>query len=273
MTLSYGISERFAAADEIDVHAERIRRLGYSVVESGLSTDALASLRETTDRLLRKEEERWGGRERLARLGETDVVRAPLAVDDQFLGVATNPTVLALVRRLIAPYIVLMQQNAIVNAPSEKPHHQTAWHRDLPYQHFTTSRPIAINALLCIDPFEPEMGATWVLPGSHTADVFPSDDYVAFAEVQMQAPVGSYIVMDSMLYHRAGWNQSGRVRRAVNNVYTPPFIKQQISLPRTLGGRWSDDLPLKQLLGYETETPGSVEEYIASREARQKPQA
>ena len=39
-------------------------------------------------------------------------------------------------------------------------HHQSAFHRDLPYQHFTSSRPIAINALFCADEFTNENGAT-----------------------------------------------------------------------------------------------------------------
>ncbi|MGD2133845.1 MAG: phytanoyl-CoA dioxygenase family protein, partial [Maricaulaceae bacterium] len=194
-----------------------------------------------------------------------DQVRAPLTQDESFLKIATNPAVLEVVRRCIGKFIVLMQQNGIVNAPAPEPHHQTAWHRDLPYQHITTSRPIAINALFCVDPFEAEMGATFMLPASHLREEFPSEAYVRKHETQVYAKPGSYIVINSMLYHRAGWNRSNRKRRAVNNVYTIPYIKQQIALPAALGGKWSDDPELSQLLGYETDPPRSVAAYIHER--------
>ena len=45
-------------------------------------------------------------------------------------------------------------------------------------------------------------------------------------------------MFDSMLFHRAGSNRSGRPRRGVNHVYGLPFLKPPISFPRALGGRF-----------------------------------
>ena len=48
-------------------------------------------------------------------------------------------------------------------------------------------------------------------------------------------------------------------------MYTLPFIKQQISLPRMLKGKYRDDQFLNKFLGYESETDESVTEFRRRR--------
>jgi ectoine hydroxylase-related dioxygenase (phytanoyl-CoA dioxygenase family) len=264
----YGVTERRRAKDEFDVHVQELEYLGYTVVESGLSVAELDSLRTGLDQLLGTYTEEWGGSAFLEDIGESDQIRAPLAFDEQFLSVATNCRILEIARRMLGGYFLLTQQNGIVNRPSVKAHHQSAFHRDLPYQHFVSSRAIALNALLCIDAFDAEAGSTTILPASHKEEDFPSEEYIRQNMRAMVAPAGSFIVMNSMLYHRAGHNRSNRLRRAINNVYALPFVKQQIVLPCLLNGKWSDDPGLARLLGYHSDPPRSIAEFIAGRVAR-----
>ena len=79
------------------------------------------------------------------------------------------------------------------------------------------------------------------MPGSHKFEYFPSPEFAKEYEVQISAKAGSMIVFDSMMFHRTGENTSGRIRRAVSHVFARPIIKQQISLPKVLGGKYSDD--------------------------------
>src|SRR2546423_5436266 len=151
-----------------------------------------------------------------------------------------NAKVFAILERLLGDYFTLLQQNAITNLPG-KDNYQTAWHRDLIYQHFIPSRPIAISALLCIDDFSERNGGTYVLPASHKVEKFPSPEFVRKHEHGIEARAGSAIVFDSMLFHRGGMNSSSSARRGLNHLYSLPFIKQQISLPQLLGGKYSDD--------------------------------
>jgi ectoine hydroxylase-related dioxygenase (phytanoyl-CoA dioxygenase family) len=111
------------------------------------------------------------------------------------------------------------------------------------------------------------------LPASQKSEAFPSDAYIKRMEQSVSAEPGSYILIDSMLYHRAGVNRSSASRRAVNNVYALPIIKQQIVLPSLLNGRWSEDPFLARLLGYESDPPANVDEYRARRQARPGTQA
>lgn len=200
----------------------------------------------------------------MQKIGEVGIARALLAYDDIFVQLLSNRNLLGLVERLLGDYFILSQQNSIVLEPNQ-PHNQAQFHRDLPYQHFVSSRPIAINALFCVDPFTGENGATRVLPGSHKHEPFPADAVVARLQHVATAPAGSFIVLDAMLFHSSGENCTSDLRRAVNHVFTLPFVRQQIDLPIMLGDRFSDNPMLRRLLGYEHQTPCNVVDYRQRR--------
>jgi ectoine hydroxylase-related dioxygenase (phytanoyl-CoA dioxygenase family) len=260
---SYGVNEQEVAAGDLAAHAERIRLAGYCVLAGALSAADTADLAARLDEVLRRQTEEFGS-ERLEQIGDGFTARCPLVHDAAFLTLATHPRLLALVRLLLGEYVVLMQQNGVINPPQEG-HTQGAYHRDLPYQHFVSSRPLAISALFCIDPFRTETGATMVIPGSHHVERFPSPEVAASAEVSVNADAGAFVVFDAMLFHRAGDNRSGRVRRAVNNVFSVPIIAQQISLPSALNGRYSDDPEMARLLGYDSTPAASVVDWRTRR--------
>jgi ectoine hydroxylase-related dioxygenase (phytanoyl-CoA dioxygenase family) len=265
---AYGITERAVSPDEMALHVERIRVRGYTVVQSGFGGAEVEEFGARLDAVLATQVEEFGA-ERLQSIGEALTARCPLVYDELFLSLAAHASVLQLVSRLLGDYVVLMQQNGVVNAPRQA-HTQLAYHRDLPYQHFTSSRPLAVSALFCIDPFRPETGATTVLPGSHRVDTFPSEPLAAELETAVTAEPGSFIVFDSMLFHRAGANRSEHVRRAVNHVYTIPLIAQQISLPSALDGKYSDNPSLARLLGYDNAPARSVTAWRERRAARSR---
>lgn len=262
---SYGVRER-ASGDGLDFHAERIRLSGFTVLPSGMTDAGLADIRARLDAVLERQTGEFGA-ERLAAIGDAMTARCPLAYDDVFLRLAAHAPVLALCRRLLGDYVVLMQQNGVVNPPGQT-HTQASYHRDLPYQHFVSSRPLAVSALFCIDPFTPDTGATTMIPGSHRIEAFPSPEVSAALDMAVRAEPGSFIVFDSMLYHRAGTNSSGAPRRAVNHVYTVPIIAQQISLPSALNGRYADDPGLRQLLGYDVDPAASPQAWRTRRYQR-----
>ena len=263
----YGVTEETASASSAEQHAERIRLVGFTTVQSGLSAGDVRDLSQRIDSLLDRQAQEAGGVERLAEIGEQETARCCLAYDDAFLPLVTDSSVTDICRVLLGNYFVLMQQNAIFNPPSQG-HSQRAYHRDLPYQHFVSSRPLAVSALFCVDAFTKSSGATIVLPGSHKIEQFPSDAVVSELESAVEAPPGSYIVFDSMLFHRAGINTSGAARRGVNQVYSLPFIAQQISIPSLLGGRHADDPALARLLGYGNGAVPSLAAWWERRRAR-----
>jgi ectoine hydroxylase-related dioxygenase (phytanoyl-CoA dioxygenase family) len=261
----YGVHEQTPEGDSSDHAVETIRLLGYAVIDSGYNSEELEQFAAAFERAKAVLYERNGGRDALERIDEQNTIRVPMAIDPLFLKVACNDAVLAICRRLIGDYIVLNQQNGIVNPPSGRRYNQGSFHRDLPFQHFVSSRPLAINALFCLDEFTASNGATYVLPASHKQEAFPSDSVVLATRVQVCAPAGSYILLDGLTYHSGAMNRTERGRRAVNHVYSVPIIRPQIDLPAVLGPDYASDPALRRLLGYELAVPTSVEAYYTKR--------
>lgn len=262
--LGYGITRKRSAGDEVDQSVEEIDYLGYTVIESGLSDQQLESAGEALDRAYKcQTKEAEAGSAQLE--ADADIVRCPLAYDDLFLTIATAPVLLKLCRRVFGSHFVLLQQNGIINRPTTK-EYQSRWHRDLPYQHFVTSKKLALNALLCLEPFTFETGGTHVLPGSHLFEEFPSDRYVMKHEWAVNAKAGSFLVLDAMLYHRSGYNRTNDNRRGINHVIGLPMLVQQIDIPRLLQGRHGDDPFIRNYLGYRWNPPASVNEWRRMRQ-------
>jgi phytanoyl-CoA dioxygenase PhyH len=260
---SYGVLEQSRTDDAIASAAEEITCVGYSVIDSGYSPQQIAELKrifdETHHRYLGLH-----GEPLLREIDEHNGIRLPLALHPRFLDVAANERVLRLVETLVRNKVVLNQQNGVINPPRGERYNQGAWHRDLPYQHFVSSRPLAINALYCVDDFTAQNGATFVVPASHRQEPCPSAEYIDKHAVQVSAPAGSFIVLDCMVYHRGGVNGTPAARRGVNHVYTCAFIRQQIDIPAALGGDLARP-ELSDLLGYRYRLPRSVPEFLAMR--------
>ena len=109
-----------------------------------------------------------------------------------------------------------------------------------------------------------------MIAGSHRQEEFPSDAIVLETETPVAAPAGSYLVLDCMLYHTGGVNRTGRARRAVNHVYTLPFIKQQISLPRCIPPNLLLLEEIARLFGFGDDSPDPPAQYYKGRLARMK---
>jgi ectoine hydroxylase-related dioxygenase (phytanoyl-CoA dioxygenase family) len=103
------------------------------------------------------------------------------------------------------------------------------------------------------------------VPFTHKVEIIPSENYINNNKVPAIAKAGSVILFDSMLFHKAGYNSSQIIRRAINNVYVVPILKQQINLPKALSGKYRDDKFLSRLLGYDFEIPESDDEWREHR--------
>ncbi len=263
-----GIQQMKKNSSEIERHKENVRLKGYTLIRSVLSEDECHSLRTKSESIYQKQVEEFG-LENLRLTQEENTVRYPLYYDESFLKLICQPIILDLVSNLLKNKFILHTQNAIIVRPHEE-HHQTGWHRDIPYQDYTTSQPIAINVFYCLSPFNEKTGSTKILPGSHLFSYFPSAEYAESNGIHIEANPGDVLIFDSWLFHRAGHNTSDMVRYGINHVYTLPIIKQQIDLPAFLGGKYSDDPLLEIILGYTFQVPKSVIEYRKNKLAKIK---
>jgi len=259
-----GVKESFEPKDMLDQYQEEILRNGYTIIENVLSEKQLQILRKKMDELYDKQAQEVGGEEALREIGDSDSVKHLLVLDEMFLPLVSSEIMLSIVQRLLGDYFILNLQNGILNRP-EVFNPASLWHRDLFYQHYSSSRPLAISTLFCLDDFTEETGGTFILPGSHKHDIFPSPEFALKHETQLTAKAGSVLVFDSMMFHRCGYNKSNQIRRSISQIFTLPPFKQQISLPKSLEGKYSDDPFLRKVLGYDSETADSLKDWRSVR--------
>ena len=259
----YGIVYQNSVVSEVDEAVERIQNLGFAIIDSGYSKSEIDNISVGFNRARRLYIELYG-ETYLREINEFYTIRSPLTNgDDLFLHLALNNHLLSVLAGLFTGKFILNQQNGIVN-PSREKYNQSEWHRDLPYQHFVSSRPLAINALFCVDDFSVSNGATFVLPASHKSEKFPSWDYVQKNAMQIEAKAGSYILLDCMIFHAGGFNATDLERRAVNHVYNIPYFKQQINIPGNMKNVALTEQQ-RDILGFNYTEPATVRDYLSSR--------
>lgn len=264
----YGKLSQVECNSDIELYVEEIRTNGFSIVENVLTKQELEEYRKRIDNIYQLQENEFGI-DKLESINERNMCRIPVKYDEYFINIATNRAVLEIVKRFLGDFFILNLQNAIINMPNEK-HHQSSWHRDLPYQNYVISNPLSINALFCVDDFTVETGGTIVVPYTHKTEILPSDRYIQKHAVTAVAKAGSVIVFDSMLFHKAGYNSSNIIRRAVNHQYQIPLMKQFYDFPNALQGKFSNDPFLAQLLGYTSQTPLDDIQWRENRKKKMK---
>lgn len=242
---AYGILlSRPSGGGTTEIVIEEIETLGYSVVRQYLQPNLVDQLRDQAVRLL------W----RNSQSADPDIVRAPWALDRLFLQLAQLPLIHEVLTAMIPGRHVLNQQNLVRN-PAKASYSQGSFHRDLPYQHFVASQPLALNVLVLLDDWTASNGATRVLPASHKEAWFPSPEYVKRHAVTIEAPKGSLLILHSMTYHAGGMNVTESDRVGVNHVFASPIIRSQLNhgelassdLLRSLSAQESDLLDIKPM--------------------------
>jgi len=251
------VNERFIPEGEFDLHFEEFERNGFTILENRLSKEEIAHAKDTIDRVYDEQVKEMGGEADLIEIGEHGLARNLLQYDEFFLKLIAHPDVMAFGKHFLGEYFSLFQFNGNLNPP-KLPATSTPWHRDLTFRHFTSSRPLGFTTIWVLDDFTQENDGVYYLPGTHKHDAFPSFEYVDKFQQKLFVKAGSAIVLDGMMFHRSGFNNTDHRRRICQGMYTLPFIGQQICIPETVSEKYKEDSVLRQLLGYNSMQQSSV---------------
>lgn len=262
MKNSYGVLESMYEEQELHEQLTELKVNGYTVVNSGFSKQKITSIKEA----IKESDTIYRDRYQASKSeSEQGMIRAPYLSGNrfEFIELALNQPLLELISEAMRSKFVMTQQNVVVN-PAGRKYSQGRWHRDIPYQHFVSTRPLAINALFCVDEFTFENGATKVIPGSHLHEAAPNDNFAEDFEKQLTAKPGDFLVLDCMIYHSGAPNLTALDRVGVNHVYAIPFFKKQIDISSSLmpGHRHSLSEDQQFVLGVGQQEPRNLDEYF-----------
>jgi ectoine hydroxylase-related dioxygenase (phytanoyl-CoA dioxygenase family) len=220
---------------------------GFQIFDNFLSKKEISYFKLKLNEIYNLQQNEFGFKNLLS-INEENMVRAPFLYDESFIKLFSNQDVLKIVYDILGEHCILSLQNSIIISPNQK-HHQSFYHRDIIHQDFVSSKPLGINLYFCLNEYSEQNGGTCFIPKSHKYETFPKNNY---EEIYPVVREGSIILFDSMIYHKAGSNKSNEFRYGINNMFTLPFIKQQINFPHALKGKYSDQFPINKLLGYNS---------------------
>jgi ectoine hydroxylase-related dioxygenase (phytanoyl-CoA dioxygenase family) len=234
---------------EIDVqlHADQIRDVGYTVIERAAAADLIDGLKQA---LLRTEHEHGLGYAKTSFEGfKTVRINNLLIYDDLFWQVPLHANVLPIVERVLDKECLLSSFCSLVLGPGQgaQPIHEDTQLIPLPRPHI----PITLNAIWALSDFREDNGATRILPGSHKYDRSPEygKEYDALTATM---PAGSVMLFDSALWHGGGANISGSRRFALSCAYCWGWMRQQENLQLGIPQETARRFPrrLQELCGY-----------------------
>lgn len=251
----HGITEQ----ETKDSNIENLERLGFFVIKGAISREKVDEIRKKMYEAYDAQVKEVGGEDNLRKINDDRIARALFAYDPVFIkDVIGNPHAEPYIASLLDQNYTLYSQVGVFNRP-ESELYQVAWHREIQYQHFTTSRPLAIQTLFILNDFNEETGGTFLLPGSHLFEKFPSDEFVRKNQIQPILEPGDIVVMSAMLYHKAGINRSHADRLLITNTFTRPIMAPQFNYTtmvdptnltekekQILGFRWNYSIPVTQ---------------------------
>tara|TARA_Y100001937_G_C7124448_1_gene334237 strand:- start:1837 stop:2592 length:756 start_codon:yes stop_codon:yes gene_type:complete len=227
---------------------------GFQVLPDFLSLEEVNLYKQKSIDICKRQESQFG-KDNIALINEENVARSPFLYDDKFKKLFYSDQVLEVVHDILGKYAILSLQNSII-VPPEEHHHQSFYHRDIIYQEFTSSKPLAINIYYCLDDYSKHNGGTCFIERSHLHEKLSRNA----VETTPKVPAGSVILFNSMTFHKAGINKSSNIRCGINNMFTLPFVKQQINYPAYFGSPTEDE-SLNQILGFRSQEFDSVQSF------------
>jgi hypothetical protein len=173
-------------------------------------------------------------------------------------------------KELFSPMEELLGENLIVysntstSMPPNSGNYSSRVHRD-------TSDGIEmlnnkLMALIILDDFTEQNGATWLLPKSHLFKEAPNEEYFYKNAERVIASAGSVLYWRPHIYHAGGVNKTDKWRHALTIVACKPNMKQRIDLPRLLETKIDINTLTniqKKRLGFLDQPPISYDEYYS----------
>ncbi|HEY8086750.1 MAG TPA: phytanoyl-CoA dioxygenase family protein, partial [Polyangiaceae bacterium] len=199
---------------DIETHAARVERDGYTIVEGAIEDALLATLLEDVERIER--DERIAPAGNIFEGSHTVRIYNLLARGKVYEAVPVHEGVLPIVERVLDRGCLVSSLSSIAIDAGEtaQPLHADDQLIPLPRPHV----PIICNTMWAITEFTEANGATRLVPGSHrwpNAPGFPEDHPTIPAEMSR----GSVLVWVGSLWHGGGANTTSKRRVGVAMNY------------------------------------------------------
>ena len=204
-----------------------VRRRGFYVLKKFYSNSQIRFLVENLYKT-QKEYLKDFNIKNLLQINEFGIVRSPFAFSKKFFKttVSSKP-ILDLVKIFLGENFVLYSQVGVID-DGKKKLYQTRWHREIQYQHFTSSQLMGLQIIIPLSKYNEKAPGTEFIPYSHLFEFPPSEEIIDIDREFVQFDIGDIVVMNPMTYHRSGFNK-GYKRQIITTTFVRPVFNIQFN--------------------------------------------
>ena len=162
---------------------------------------------------------------------------------------------------------ILNSISALDNKPNS-PNFSAMVHRDIKF--FSKDLPIMLNALVLLDDFTIENGATMLLPKSHKIEEKPTDFSFIAECFRAVGKKGDILLFNSNIWHCSAPNRTNESRRAIPMTFSESSMKQMFDYTKSIEAELDYDFSeeMKRLLGFDSRVPSSLYEWYLPADKR-----
>lgn len=162
---------------------------------------------------------------------------------------------------------ILNSISALDNKPNT-PNFSAIVHRDIKF--FSKDLPIMLNALVLLDDFTVENGATMLLPNSHKVEEKPSEESFKIDCIRAVGKKGDILLFNSNIWHCSAPNNTSESRRAIPITFSKSCMKQMFDYTKSIESDYMYNFSeeMKQLLGFDSRVPSSLYEWYLPADKR-----
>ncbi|CAN5923676.1 hypothetical protein BH11MYX4_BH11MYX4_04740 [soil metagenome] len=248
-----------------DETVETLARDGYAIVPGVLAPDTVAQLRKDLEKAIETESAYHGG----ADYKDYGMVMVCCTHARSFVDVLGNERLMRVIERTIGDGCIVYAFTSS-SMPPGRSNYSYRVHVDAP--RLIAGYETNAGAMMLLDDFTEENGATWILPGSHHRREAPSEaEFFANAK-RAVAPAGSIVYLNPRVWHSGGKNTTDRWRHSITVNMCRPYMKQRLDIPKMMAASGVDltgvsDKAL-QKMGFYAQVPESLDEYYLPPEKR-----
>ena len=176
--------------------------------------------------------------------GASMLVRNLPTLDPAFFQVIDHPVILPLLEHFLAQSLILGSLSARIVRPGDGLQN---FHSDIPGHMLNPLSPVMMNTVWPLVDFNPKIGGTRIVPGSHkSGHDGPPEGFDVQHVFQPTCKAGSVLIFNGQCWHAGGANDTADNRYAVFAHYRKSMLMFQLDPHDNFPDEWFEQLNPRQ---------------------------